>query len=89
VESSSETLTIEEIVEINRQQIEGFGGLFLPFGNFHNRSSLEYALDILDAELFGTLLYPLVQMHLKNFVRQIVKITNNKLIIRAPYRLQA
>jgi death-on-curing protein len=30
-----------------------FGGLFLPPNNFHNRSSLEYALDTLNVEVFG------------------------------------
>lgn len=55
--STSETLTIDEICEINRRQIEMFGGLFLSYGNFHNRGSLEYALDAIDAEVFGTPLY--------------------------------
>lgn len=58
MESIGETLTIDEIVEINRQQIETFGGLFLPVNNFHNQASLEYALEALDAVSFGKELYP-------------------------------
>ncbi|HEX9930536.1 MAG TPA: type II toxin-antitoxin system death-on-curing family toxin [Pyrinomonadaceae bacterium] len=59
--SSCETLTIDEICEINRQQIDAFGGLFLSGGNFHNRGSLEYALSAIDAEIFGTPLYPTLE----------------------------
>ncbi len=58
MERTSEALTLDEIVEINRQQIEFFGGLFLPPENFHNRSSLEYALESLDAEVFGQPMCP-------------------------------
>ena len=54
----SETLTIDEVVEINRQQIDTFGGLFLPENNFHNQASLEYALEALDAASFEQDLYP-------------------------------
>ena len=58
MESSSETLTLDEIVEINRQQINFYGGLFLPPENLHNKASLEYALESLDAEVFGQPMCP-------------------------------
>ena len=61
MERTSETLTIEEVIEINRQQIEMFGGLFLPVNNFHNGPSLEFALDTVDAVSFGQVLYPTLQ----------------------------
>lgn len=55
---ASETLTIDEVVQINRQQIDTFGGLFLPVNNFHNQASLEYSLEAIDAVLFGEERYP-------------------------------
>jgi len=58
VERISETLTIDEIVEMNRQQIDMFGGLFLPVNNFHNGESLEYALEAIDASPFGKVMFP-------------------------------
>lgn len=58
----SESLNIDEIVEINRQQVIAFGGLFLPYNNnFHNRSSLEYALEAVDGEMFGNVFYPTLE----------------------------
>lgn len=35
-----------------------FGGLFVPPNNCHNRDSLEYALEAVDAVSFGQELYP-------------------------------
>jgi death-on-curing protein len=61
VGSTSEALTIDEIVEINRQQIEMFGGLFLPVDNLRNRNSLEYAVEAMDAVAFDQELYPTLQ----------------------------
>jgi len=58
VERAIETLTLEEVVEINRQQIAMFGGLFLPVSNFHNEASLEFALDAVDAVSYGRPLHP-------------------------------
>lgn len=58
MERTSETLTLDEVVEVNRQQIQMFGGLFLPVNNLHNQASLEFALEATDGELFGGVLYP-------------------------------
>jgi len=58
VARASETLTIDEVVELNRQQIDLFGGLFLGANNFHNQASLEYALEAMNADSFGQELYP-------------------------------
>jgi death-on-curing protein len=58
VERASETLTLDEVVEVNRQQIQMFGGLFLPVNNLHNQASLEFALEAVDGELFDRVLYP-------------------------------
>ena len=56
--STSESLTLEEVVEINRRQIDMFGGLFLPANNLHNGDSLAFALEAVDAVSFGRELYP-------------------------------
>lgn len=58
MERVSETLTIEEVIEINRRQIELFGGSFFSESNLRNRESLEFALDAIDAASFGQVLYP-------------------------------
>jgi death-on-curing protein len=61
VASTSQTLTIDEILELNRQQIDEFGGLFLPFGNLHNRDSLEYAVWMLSPDGYGALVCPTLE----------------------------
>ncbi len=57
---ASQTLTLEDIVAINRRMIDSFGGFFVPPENFENRGSLEHALEKIDAVLFGQELYPTV-----------------------------
>ena len=55
------TLTIAEIVKINRDQIESTGcGFFIKPDNFHNKSSLEYALTAVTQTIFGQHLYPTI-----------------------------
>lgn len=50
----SQTLTIDEVIEINRLQIKRHGGIFFEADdNLANRGSLEYALSEVNAELFG------------------------------------
>lgn len=61
MESTSQTLTIEEIIELNRQQIDLYGGSYYSNGNFLNRDSLVYTLDALDAVSFGYVLYPTIE----------------------------
>ncbi len=58
MERTSETLTIDEVIEINRQQIDLFGGFRVTETNLRNRDSLEFALDSVDAVSFGQVLYP-------------------------------
>ena len=55
-----EIVTIEEIVEINRQMLQQFGGLFLGGDNFRNRESLEVVLESIIFGVFGRDLFPSV-----------------------------
>jgi death on curing protein len=54
-----ETLTISEIVEINRRMIQSFGGVFFEGDrNLANSGSLEFVLAEIQGPLFDTELYP-------------------------------
>jgi len=54
-----ETLTISEIVEINRRMIESFGGVFFEGdSNLANPGSLEYVLAEIQGMMFGKELHP-------------------------------
>lgn len=37
-----------------------FGGLFVPFDNVKNHNALDYLVEIVQTELFGTELYPAI-----------------------------
>lgn len=53
-----QTLTVSDIVEINRQAIAEFGGLFLEADdNLVNPGSLEYILEAVWGSMFGVELY--------------------------------
>jgi len=51
-------LTKKQIITINRLTISHHGGNFVPPDNFLHESSLDYLVDIVDAELFGEAMYP-------------------------------
>jgi death on curing protein len=54
-----ETLTVSEIVEINRRMINSFGGIFFAGDrNLANPGSLEFALAEIQGTLFGKELHP-------------------------------
>lgn len=52
------SLTEEEIVFLNTNNASRFGGNFVPPYNFLHESSLDYLVNIVDAELFGEPMYP-------------------------------
>lgn len=51
-------LNKQEIVFLNRNNIERFGGNFVQPYNFLHESSLDYLVEIVDSELFGEAMYP-------------------------------
>lgn len=53
-----QTISINDIIKINRQMIKIYGGIFFENdNNLANRNSLEYTLAELDASLFGETLH--------------------------------
>lgn len=55
----SNKITLAQIIQINRQMIHTFGGIFFEADqNLLKRGSLEYALEEIDAVLFGEELHP-------------------------------
>lgn len=60
MDSTCESLTIEEIVLINRRMCETSGGLHDGGDNFANRSSLDYILNAIHESYFGEELYPTI-----------------------------
>jgi death-on-curing protein len=56
---TSKTLTVPDVVEINRRMITHFGGIFFEGdNNLANRGSLEFVLDEIHGTLYGQELYP-------------------------------
>ncbi len=51
-------LTKEQIIKINHRQIQQFGGNFIPPNNFLHEESLDYIVEVVQAEIFGTPIYP-------------------------------
>jgi death-on-curing protein len=51
-------LSKQQIITINKFQVERFGGNFVPPQNFLKESNLDYLLEIIESELFGEPLYP-------------------------------
>ena len=51
-------LTKAEIIAINHNQIDLFGGNFVPPDNFLHEENLDYLVDAVQAEMFGEPLYP-------------------------------
>ncbi len=50
-------LTKQEICFLNKNNIDRFGGNFVPPNNFLHESSLDYLVDIVGADLFGEPMY--------------------------------
>jgi hypothetical protein len=56
---TGKTLTLPDVVEINRRMISHFGGIFFEGdNNLANRGSLEYMLEEIHGSLYGRELYP-------------------------------
>jgi death-on-curing protein len=54
-----ETLTVSDVIEINRRMIQEFGGLFFEYdNNLLHPGALEYVLAEINGYLFGEELYP-------------------------------
>jgi len=53
-------LTKNEIIFINREMILHYGGLFTPPDNISNENALEYLVEAVQTELYGTELYPAI-----------------------------
>jgi death-on-curing protein len=54
-------LTKEEIIFLNKNNISRFGGNYVAPNNLLHENSLDYLVDIIDAELFGEKMYPQIQ----------------------------
>ena len=56
-----QTLTLDEIVEINRRMIDKFGGVFfLGDRNLASPGSLEHVLEEIEGSLFGQEIHPTI-----------------------------
>jgi death-on-curing protein len=55
---TGKTLTVRDIIEINRRMIEQFGGEFFGEDNLLNPGSLEHVLEEIQGSLFGYEPYP-------------------------------
>ena len=54
-----QTITINDVIAINRHMIRHFGGIFFEGDdNLANRGALEYVLDELEASLYGSPIHP-------------------------------
>ncbi len=54
-----QTLSLAQIIEINRRMLNTFGGLFVETnGNLLNSAPLHYTLEAIQTPIFGQELYP-------------------------------
>ena len=53
-------LNAENIIAINRATVEAHGGNFMPPSNLLHPENLDYVVEIVNAEMFGEPLYPLI-----------------------------
>ena len=53
-------LSKKDVIKINEATIKAHGGNFVPPHNFLHEPNLDYLIDIIDAEMFGEPLYPLI-----------------------------
>lgn len=53
-----ELLRKKDVVLINKLTIEDVGGNFVPPQNFLHESNLDYLIEIVEAEIFGSQMYP-------------------------------
>lgn len=51
-------LSKAQIIAINKNQIDVFGGNFVPPHNLLHEENLDYLLDAVEAEMFGEPIYP-------------------------------
>ena len=51
-------LTKKQIIATNHNQVQVFGGNFVPPDNFLHEENLDYLLEAVQAEMFGEPLYP-------------------------------
>lgn len=51
-------LTKAEVIAINHNQVNLFGGNFVPPANFLHEENLDYLLEAVQADMFGEPLYP-------------------------------
>ncbi len=54
----TELLRKKDVVLINKLTIEDVGGNFVPPSNFLHESNLDYLIEIVEAEVFGSKMYP-------------------------------
>ncbi|MDQ2730269.1 MAG: type II toxin-antitoxin system death-on-curing family toxin [Armatimonadota bacterium] len=55
-----ETLSEKDIIGINTQMIDRFGGLFVPPDNIQNSGSLQHTLETIQGFMFGAELCPTI-----------------------------
>ena len=54
------SLTKDEVIVLNQNNVKRFGGNFVSPHNLPHESSLDYLVEIVDAELFGEQMYPTI-----------------------------
>jgi death-on-curing protein len=64
--------SLEQICEINRRMIQEFGGLFVPPNNLLNPGALEYALEIIGADIYGETPYATLKEKASAIAYQII-----------------
>lgn len=53
-------LTKQQIVRLNKATVDTHGGNFMPPSNFLHEENLDYLLEAVQAEMFGSPLYPTI-----------------------------
>lgn len=77
-----EYLSKGEIILINRKTVRRHGGNFVPPDNFLHEDNLDYLVEAVQAEMFGSPLYPEIydkaSLYLFNIVSNHIKMATNE-----------
>jgi hypothetical protein len=82
-------LSKDQLIKINRETVRIHGGNYMPPFNFLDESNLEYLIDSVSADLFGSPVYPPSQTKPHYIVILLSIITYSQMVIKGPAWEQA
>lgn len=67
------SLSIKDIIRLNKESVNNFGGLYITHdNNFHNRNTLEYIIEATIFPIFGEERYPSIYDKIAAIIQTII-----------------